>query len=706
MTPKSDPITLNDFFDDLRRAPFIRLLLPLLLGIVTELLAFPLFCAAGYLLVSVLLLIIALCFTRWQSAYGKRWVWGLLFFLAFYLVGCGLVQQRKTHCELPLDHAVVFRALVYDNPQERASSIRMEARVQAYSDSTGQWYTCREQVFLYLRNDSATIVPRAGDVLLCKAQFNSIPPPQNPLEFNYRDYLAQRNIFANAFVEGRQVRLLDSNQLAFYRRYPLLLQAATVRPFQLAGLSGDELAVATALTTGDKQYLDNELLQAYSSTGTIHLLAVSGLHVAIIFMVFNFLLAFMNRNNYTRIIKGILIIFLLWLYAAVAGLAPSVIRASFMLSVFSIGEMANKPRNTYNNLAFSAFALCLFNPYCIFDAGFQLSYCAVLGIVYFQPKLQVLLTVRSKWIHQLWSLACVTLSAQLGTLPIILYTFHQFPTYFLFSNMLVVPFTSIVMYFVVAVLAFSWWPMAAGCLGWCLAQLIKLLNGTVVFFEQLPGSLLEGIYIDGLQCALLSASILLLALYWVFHSTILMKSFLLTFIGIFAIRAVHLWQLDRQVEFGTYSVPKASFNYFMQGREGWCLRDTTYADKTFDFNTRNHLIKHGFKSERSLAGFFLSDTLLPNSHKGILLFQGNRIALANQLPEIPHYKGTPLKLDYLLVSSPSTKHPEHLLTCFDPRLVIIDNSLPWWQAQKWMAVAKQRGIAYHYTRESGAFISP
>ena len=178
----------------------------------------------------------------------------------------------------------------------------------------------------------------------------------------------------------------------------------------------------------------------------MHVLAVSGLHVGIIFFILNFLLTPLNRNKRLLKIKLFLLVGALWFYAFLTGLSPSVMRSCTMFSFIVVGENLNKRTNIYNTLAASAFLLMLINPLIIFGAGFQLSYIAVISIVFFQPRLAALVAVKNRILKYVWDLFTVSVAVQIGTAPISIFYFHQFPVYFWLSNFIVIPGAALILY--------------------------------------------------------------------------------------------------------------------------------------------------------------------------------------------------------------------------------------------------------------------
>ncbi|MDR1583748.1 MAG: ComEC family competence protein [Prevotellaceae bacterium] len=687
--------------EDIRRNPFVRITVPLLFGIICQYLLFPLQ-ISGLLFIAVFLIsLLALQLFKVYQQYSFTWLYGLHYYLIFFFLGISLVQSNPLKTAIPLNEENYFELLVTENPAYNDNSLRLDVKIRAFSTNGENWTKCNELSIIYMSKDSA-LKFSPGDVLVCKTVFNEVSAPQNLEEFDYREYLRRKKIFSTSFVNPENVTVVDSGQISFYRKFIFNLQQYSLETLQKAQLKSEELAVALALLIGDKRFLEDDLRDSYTNSGTIHLLAVSGLHVGIVFMILNFMLRFMDRKKKLRLIKGFIILISLWIYASVAGLASSIVRASTMFSIFVVADMANKSKSTYNNIALSCFIMCLSNPYVIFESGFQLSYLAVLGIVYFQPKFMKPFHNCNKFVKPLVECMTVTLAAQLGTLPVILYIFKVFPMYFMLSNLILVPYTSVVMYVGALVIALSWQPFLLFISGFVLNYSIYLMNWIVKFFDRLPNSTIDGIYINGIQCTLLITGILSLAFLFSFKKRICFVAVLASMIGIFSIGAFHSYKASSHKEFGVFGVKRAFYAYFIENGKGFSIRDTVSVNNSFDFNTKSYLITRGFRSEQDLNNLSLTDSI-PNLYKGVLLFSGKKIAFSSQLTVNNEFSETPLNVDYLYITQRQNIKPETVLSCYNPAKIIIANNMPASKITEWIKIAESRKIPYHSIKTEGGF---
>ncbi|GHN02801.1 hypothetical protein WSM22_42900 [Cytophagales bacterium WSM2-2] len=280
----------------------------------------------------------------------------------------------------------------------------------------------------------------------------------------------------------------------------------------------DEQGIAMGLVLGVTDGIDNELQSAYAASGAMHVLAVSGMHIGIIYAIILFLFKPLDKFKGSKWIVAIVSLVCLWTFSFVTGNSPSVLRAVTMFSFIAFARPFGKRTNIYNTLAASVFVLLIYNPYLIMSVGFQLSYLAVLGIVYLQRPLYNLWDINNFIGDWVWQITCVSLAAQVATFALGLLFFHQFPTYFLISNLFVIPLSSLVLVVGIFLLAVNFISPLASLTGWILEWMIKALNWIVFKTEALPVSLINNIHISILQCWILMGILLSLILLFEFRS--------------------------------------------------------------------------------------------------------------------------------------------------------------------------------------------
>ena len=268
-----------------------------------------------------------------------------------------------------------------------------------------------------------------------------------------------------------------------------------------------ERAVDEALIIGFRDKMSFDVMQSYAAAGVIHVLAVSGLHVAILFAMLQWLLSFMRRKKHGRIFQAILIVIIIWIFTLVTGASGSVIRAATMFTASPLAGRC-KSASMYNILAGSALLILLFNPSLIMDVGFQLSYVAVIGITSLYPYVNNWLYRENALIDKIWKITAVSIAATVATLPLTSFYFNQFPTYFLIANLIVIPLSGIILQTGLALIVFQFIPPLAWLLGQLVFALTWIMNEFIISIQQLPGSVIHLPYMPLLTAILLVAAII------------------------------------------------------------------------------------------------------------------------------------------------------------------------------------------------------
>lgn len=396
-----------------------------------------------------------------------------------------------------------YLARIIESPQEKARSIKCVLEILTVNDS------CKVgKTLVYLQKDSAASELQYGDLLYFSTSFNEIRSNGNPKEFDYARYLQIHNIHHQAYISSDNWKMVGHQGNPFLSFvFNLRIKLASI--LNASGMSSKNAMVANALLLGQKEFLDKDVLRSYSSAGAMHVLAVSGLHVGIVMLILTTLLSPLKRFKYGKQLFLMSVLTGIWFYALITGLSPSVMRAGVMFTFIVIGKELQRDTTIYQSILVSAFLLILYEPYIIFQVGFQLSYLAVLGIVYLQPKVENLIYVENKLLHKAWQISAVSIAAQIATFPLGLYYFHQFPNFFLLSNLLVIPLAFFILLIGISYLVFHAVPILSEILYWVLDGMISVLNYGVEWVEKLPYSIMWGISIEWYEVFLLYLTILL-----------------------------------------------------------------------------------------------------------------------------------------------------------------------------------------------------
>ena len=738
-----------------------KLLFPFLLGVILYLSAGDLLpLSAGYWLTGSFFGFCLLSLFVPVQSYALRWICGGCVSLALIAGGYQLARHHNqllhpthfSHFKDAEDGYLLVR--IREPVSERANSFRvMVAARKQGNDSLQRRVTGR--LMLYLEKDSLAAGLGYGDKLLIPDRYEPLGPPGNPDAFNYSRFLAMGKVYHSAYIPSGQWHATGRNQGRFLMRTALSLRHRAMDVFRHNGIAGDELAVISALLLGYREYLDEDLQQAFAGAGAMHVLCVSGLHVGIIFMVLKTLLGFMVRLPGGRVWQIMLILLCIWMYAAITGFSPSVLRASVMFSFVATGQSFRRPTNIYNTLAASAFVLVVANPFIITRIGFQLSYLAVVSIVALQPGISRLLTVKYRIVRKIWGMSSVSIAAQLATGPLALFYFNQFPNYFLLTNLVAIPLAGLIIYLALLTLALSPIPVAASLTARALSLLASLLHQSVSFVEALPYSTLSGVYLGPAGLFLLSGLLLSACLYFVSGrrgGLVLACLCGLLFVGYFSLRDA---ENRRQRHFVVYDAGRSSVVDFFSGKQALTLAGKELAEDPalHDFQVSGNRIRRGIREVIHIPAEH-SDTLFVSGgfarRGGLVVFEDTRMLIVSeeappwllQLPPaegpdpergpaggLPYMKrvsnvGWPHMergttggwpdvdrpttggwedIDYLLLTGNPRLELEPLLQYIRPRKVIIDGSVSPWNARQWAEVCHEAGVAAWDVSRQGAY---
>ncbi|MCX2478075.1 ComEC/Rec2 family competence protein [Pedobacter sp. MC2016-15] len=453
------------------------------------------------LILDLLLLFIFNYLYKSLKVYNHKPILTFLLLMCFFLLGA---SRTLTHPDtLNSDHfsekkAAFLKIYVDEEPRETAGSLRFRARV--ISPASGGL------LMLSIRSgENPFPAVTYGQVYLIPARFKEIPAPRNPGEFDSKTWMANQHIYHQAFLSGTELVPLHQQMGSPLLRYTLAVRKEQVELYRKLIRNNEAFAVAATLILGYRADLDAETMAAYSRTGTIHALSVSGMHVALVYLVLEYALAWMNRRTFLKWMKMLIIISLIWFYTLITGCSASVLRSAIMLSMLILTKVLRRNSDGYHVLTVSAFCLLFNEPALLWDVGFQLSYLAVLGLIYLQPGIFALITFTYWPLQQVWSIISVSLAAQLFTWPLSIYYFHQFPVYFLLSNLFITLPVTILMYIGLSILIFRFYWLSVP-----FEWLLTFMNKGLSKIAGLPYSTINQIWISEIQLLLFSAALLLL----------------------------------------------------------------------------------------------------------------------------------------------------------------------------------------------------
>ncbi|WP_164905198.1 ComEC/Rec2 family competence protein [Aequorivita ciconiae] len=367
-------------------------------------------------------------------------------YLCFFAVGyfsyqLRLPQFRPNHFTyfVAEDAPKIIQIKIFQTLKPDNYNYKYFANVQAINE-----IPVSGNIVLVMAKDSLHPEFKPDEVLLVYGSISTIPQPLNPHQFDYSKYMKSQGVYGQIRVSEKQVLKAMSSRSTIFGTAQNL-RTGIVEKLKESKLKTDERAIVQALILGEKKDIDKSLYDEYAAAGAVHILAVSGLHVGILYAILAVLFAPLKRWKYGNILGSVSIILLLWFFAILSGLSPSVTRAVTMFSFFAFAQILQRRTNGINTLFLSLLTILIINPLWLFQVGFQLSYLAVFFILWLHPILYKIGYSTNWFLRKLWGIASVTICAQIGVLPLNLYYFHQFPGLFLLTNIVVLPFLTILM---------------------------------------------------------------------------------------------------------------------------------------------------------------------------------------------------------------------------------------------------------------------
>lgn len=699
-----------------RPYPFIRLTLPLTLGILTGLAADTPPGIPWRWLGSMVIFIVAARVTPLIfSHYTFRWIPGTMINLFFLIAGFTLTQVSRSGYSpdyLAKNARGIFMAQVREPPTENLSGYKTVIELKAVYRS-GQWNSVTGEVLAWLKPRIGEAIPQYGDLIWLVRTPDSVVDNSNPFSFNYAEYLKRKGILYKVRASSWEWKPLSKQQHYGFQRVAFEIRKQLLIILKENELTGDEFAVAAALLLGYVGDVSPELMRGYSASGAMHVLSVSGMHVGIIYLFLEFILGFLNRTKWGKIFKAALILLLIWFYAMMTGLAPCIVRAAVMITLPIIARSMNRVPDMINVIAATFFLMIAYDPLVLYDIGFQLSFLAVTGLVIlYKPIYDLYIT--SKWLpDKIWSLWAVSIAAQIATLPVTLYVFHQFPNYFLLTNLLVVPVSSLVIYTGIIVLAFSPWSWLSMLLAKALIFQIWLLNSMILFIERLPLSTTNGLFISFPSVILMFVLIIVVMLFWFTRKTIYIHLILVAIILLTGLALMNDIKHRRQCAITVFNVRNEMLIRFYQGNRAVTIYGKgNPGDLAIVSDQQKLLTDHqdglGIKADRKIwGGSALKSLQMTDGFmnlygtNGDFIFNNLRFhILKTKIPK--HMKMVHPVGIVLITGNPSLKMAD-VRRIFIPLTVVLDGTNSYSRRKRWIREGDSLGMNIHSIPEHGAF---
>jgi len=667
----------------LKRTPFVRLILPFSAGIVlqsyTPLL--PVVLWVGCSLSGIILL--ALSRLPLWVQFTSGWIKGVIIHLLIITVGCLVtcyadIRHSWHYYAGSLRFSDLLLVTVQEPLQEKPRSYKTVVRIDGIVRGDNL-LPVKGNLLVYLEKEKGAATLQCGNQLLLCNKLRDIQNSGNPGGFDYRRYCAAQEIYQQAYLQEGEWKLVSNRQTGIIRNYCLrILKQYIGEP---------EAGLAAALLIGYRYDLDKDMVQDYTNTGIVHIIAISGMHLALIYGSLLWLLQWLP----SKILKAGIILFFLWAFTWLTGASASVLRATVMFSFITAGRFVlDRHTNIYNTLLASAFLLLCYNPYLLTDAGFQLSYLAVLSIlICFRPIYQ-LLYIRNRWLDKIWEAIALTLSAQVLTLPVCLYYFQQFPLYFLPANLLAGPLSTVVLYGEILLLI-----IPTHFTGAILKRLMYCMNSSVAWIGHLPGALITEIHITLCGTFCCYGIIAGLLAWWLCQWS---RGLIL------ALLSCLLWavwdmtddlQAQRQRKLIVYNIPAHTAVDVMYGRGVQFLGDNPDASGNKVVTSCLQTARASFKITRSCR---YSSGYVNLGNKRLLVIDSSQIYIPVST------EGKKLPTDYLLLSHNPHVDIKQLDSLYRIEILIFDASNTSKNIRKWKSDCYALTLRFFSVPDQGAYV--
>ena len=627
---------------------------------------------------------VALLYSKRRNA--SPIIFGLSTYLLAFIIG---LTTQVTHTESNQKNNYINYKALFDKTQNLEVTVREKLRSSQYNDryivlvkkindseTTGR-------ILLNIRKNSLEQSIKIGTHLRISGILIENSKAKNPNQFDYGKYLENKQIYAQIYSDYSTLKTnLIKDKNVWY--YASAIRNNILRNLEKNNFSKAELNVAAALILGQQQDISPDIIKDYQYAGAVHILSVSGLHIGFILLFVTFILKPFPNTRKGSFIKLIIIIISLISFGIIAGLAPSVVRSVVMFSFVAIGMYLRRSTNIFHTLLVSMLLILLFQPSFLFDVGFQLSYVALFFILWLQPILAEIWKPKNKVANYFWEILTVSIAAQIGALPLSIYYFHQFPGLFFVTNLVVIPFISLIMglgVLVMVLAAFDFVPLfLSKSLEWSITILNKIINSIAsikqFIIQDIPFNwqLLISLYL-----------LIICIIIWIKKPNFIRLTITLSAVLIF--QGTYFgtqWTIGKQKELVIFNSKK---NTLISERKGKNV--TLYQNgKELKNIAINSYLMGNFST--------LKDT---KKLQNVLYFNGSKILILDSLGVYP-MKSNP---DILVLTRSPRINLDRLFQEVKPKIVVADATNFKTYIQLWKATCLKKKIPFHATGEKGFY---
>lgn len=682
-----------------KKAPFVKLLLSLVTGIILQWNLQTDSTAWWMALLVSFITLIGFFFIPFFKRYKLGFISGSATGILFLSVGALLALYKDIRNDLSWlgnfyqgkDGLVVT---LLEPPVEKTKSVKANAAV-SYLLQNGKAVPVKGTIIVYFKKDTS-LQMSYGSQIVFKKPLQEIKNSGNPGGFDYKRYALFQGITHQVYLKPEEFVVLNGKKESWVNKFIYASREWVLNILRTNIKKEKELGLAEALLIGYKDDLDQSLIQSYTNTGVVHIIAISGLHLGLIYWLLGLLFKPLKKRKKISWLRPVFIITGLWVFSLLAGAQPSILRSALMFTCIVLGENLSKKTSIYNTMALSAFILLCFNPYWLWDVGFQLSYAAVLSIIIFMQPVYNWFYIKNKLLDFIWKLNAVTIAAQILTVPLSIYHFHQFPGSFMLTNFLAVPLSSAILMGEILLCVVSFIPAVALLVGKLLTWLIWVMNTYIEKIETLPFSLWDGLQINTLQAILLFLVATGISFWLIEKSKTGLKLGLFALLGFVALRSYSFMQTGQQQKIIVYNVPQKRAIDIINGRNYAFIGDSDLLANDFlrNFHLKPARILYRMNAAETVPGFSVTDNYINYNGKHILLIDKS-VSFA-----VPANKPV---IDLLVISKNPKIYMAKLAQTLDIKQVVFDGSVPSWKTSYWKKGCDSLHIPWHDVTMRGAF---
>ncbi|MEX2349742.1 MAG: ComEC/Rec2 family competence protein [Flavobacteriaceae bacterium] len=541
-------------------------------------------------------------------------------------------------------------------------------------------------ILLLIRNNSIPAELQIDDVLLIKTNKQELPKPKNPHQFDYASYLNRQGIYHQIQINPFEI-IHKTKGTASLKGAANKVRSYINEKLIENNFNQETLSLINALLLGQRQQLSKDIYNDFAAAGAVHILAVSGLHVGIIMLILQFVLKPLERLRNGKRIKIIGVVLCLWVFAVIAGLSPSVLRAVTMFSFLAYAMESKRETSSFNTLLASAFLLLAIDPNLIFHIGFQMSYMAVFAIVWICPMIQKYYHPKTIIDRKIWETLTVTFAAQLGVAVLSIYYFHHFPGLFFITNVVILPFLGLILGGGILVIALASINILPSFLHQAYSSLLEKLIAFIGWVAKQDRYYFDEISLNTLQ--VIGLYFFLVALILAFQKLKFAHVFAL-FISIICLQGIYFWNKSQTASQELLVFHKS--------------RHTVIGYKNArNLNLYSNSLQDEFRNEGFIknykVGAHIKDVNLEKLPP-YFEFDKKRIFVTDSTGVFPKNG----KVDVLIISESPKFHLDRVLDSLKPSLIIADGNNYTSYVKRWRETCTKRKLPFHHTGTEGAYI--